>query len=442
MTFKEWLTNTWRYMLRRLMIKCVGLTTVGSLMVLVSCSSCSSSKLVAKVSTDTLASNEARIVKSCVYEPLPIKANATYILRNDWDLGGKVYKIPEGVILKSNGSVFVNGTLIGDNTKIISDGAIFRNITIEGTWDVHDISTRLFVDLKRDNSIKNVFALANDSVANRIFVESDQYRVSASSFGAAIKIKSNTIVELNGTISLMPNNYKGCSVMEVRDASNVQIHGNGIIVGDQNNHLGEDGEWGHGLNIINSRNVKITHLRVENCWGDCIYVGNESRDILITHCVLSSSRRQGISVTSASNIIITNCAIDNIRGTNPQYAIDIEPNENESVLNVIIDNLEINNCYGGLMVYGRHKGCIIDNVHFYNCKISNTEAKYPMCFTECNHLTVGGCSIDSGDRTSLLVEDNENVLTYNNNLISTNKIPYKVINCKKISATEKYTKLK
>ena len=112
----------------------------------------------------------------------------------------------------------------------------------------------------------------------------------------------------------------------MKNVSDITISGNGSIIGDKDAHKGKDGEWGMGIQIMNSKNVTINGLNISNCWGDCIYIGGKSSYISIVNCNLHHARRQGISVTNAYKCKIDNCKIYDIAGTAPEYGIDFEPN--------------------------------------------------------------------------------------------------------------------
>lgn len=59
-----------------------------------------------------------------------------YNIRYPFDLQGKTVTLPQNCVLsfKTGGSLS-NGTIVGQNSRIIADDKIFDNITIEGTWN-------------------------------------------------------------------------------------------------------------------------------------------------------------------------------------------------------------------------------------------------------------------------------------------------------------------
>ena len=349
---------------------------LASMLLLANCG-CSSAKQTAQNAKSINTKVENSKLDISKYKTLPIKANKTYTLKSNWDLDGETYVLPEGVTLKSRGGVFKNGTLIGNETKIDSKKPLFEEVLIMGDWNVSVISTSLFTNLDYENSLRDVLALANPEVENNVVIEDKVYTVSAKSFKAALNVCSNTTLIINGTIQLLPNEYKGCSILQVNGSENVVIKGSGSLIGDKNEHKGTEGEWGHGINILKSKDVTIEGLNVKSCWGDCIYVGNESSNIIIDNCNLNDGRRQGISVTSADGVVINGCIITNVFGTAPQHGIDIEPNKGESVNNVRIENVAISNCHGGIMSW-RPESASIGDIIIKNCAISNIKVPAPI----------------------------------------------------------------
>src|SRR5690606_16439042 len=114
---------------------------------------------------------------------------------------------------------------------------------------------------------------------------------------------------------------------------------NPTLVGDRDKHTGTKGEWGMGIRVQGSNNVKIIGANISDFWGDGIYItrdgGVNSKNILIDQAVIQRNRRNGISVISGDNIVIQNSSFINNTGTNPMAAIDIEPNTPKDSLGYI-----------------------------------------------------------------------------------------------------------
>lgn len=340
-------------------------------------------------------------------------------LKSDIDLNNKICIIPDSVTIKSKGGVIKNGVLVGNETKIIYNKAVFDNVSISGTWNVPVINTTLFRNLNYENSLKNVLALTTSKFKNKVVIEPGKYIVAANKGSeSCLFVNSNTNLLLNGTLILKPNKLKNYDILHI-EGDNITISGKGSIIGDKHSHLGNDGEWGMGIRIHQSNNVSISGLTIKDCWGDCIYIGGDSRNIIIKKCFLSNGRRQGISITKADSVFVRNTNIQEVGGTDPEYAIDIEPNKGDSVGLVVLEKLRISNCIGGIVsttwhgLSGRKIGVLMIN----DCDIVSTKGKIPMRITRCSHVKINGCIINHAKKLpGIYAEDLGNVCIVNNTL--------------------------
>ena len=236
--------------------------------------------------------------------------------------------------------------------------------------------------------------------------------------GTCLKIGDNTELIIDGTIKLTPNDFKSYDMIRVV-GNHVKIHGKGSLVGDKFTHTGKEGEWGMGIHFRGASNATLSGLTIKDCWGDCIYVGRQSKNIRIKNCRLDNGRRQGISITSADSVFIKDCTISNVSGTNPQYGIDIEPNKNCSVHYVLIENVNVVNCEGGIRATVPNAGvgnASIGTVVIRNCQVS-AQSRYPIHLNRCVTGTVKGCTIDAtNDRPSLYANYVNNLKVSNNTL--------------------------
>jgi hypothetical protein len=174
-------------------------------------------------------------------------------------------------------------------------------------------------------------------------------------------VLSNTKITFskNAKIVLKANDKDVCFIFHLSQVDNVTMI-NPYIIGDKDTHLGTTGEWGHGINIEHSSNIKIINPRIENCWGDGIYIGvafgnvvsRQTENILIEKPYISGVRRNGISVSSGKNINIVAPIIKNlINGIAPMAGIDIEP-EGTGTTNPVLENISIENPYTESCQYG------------------------------------------------------------------------------------------
>lgn len=306
---------------------------------------------------------------------------------------GEELVLPKDVTLKfEKGGCLKNGKIIAINTSIAGyKQGIFDGVKIEGEWNVKYICTDMFNDISPVNSLQNVFALASEKVENVITIPEGNYVVAANSNGTTIlSVPSNTEVIINGTITMLPNGFTNYNIVGLK-GENIQLHGKGEIAGDKHTHTGSKGEWGMGVNLAKCKDVDIYDLTIRDCWGDCIYIGTESTSVRINNCILDHGRRQGISITSAGTVFIENCVISNVGGTAPEYAIDVEPNKNDTIESVIIRNVKSIGCKGGFLTWGGAKDCIINKVELYECcVIGATKPDY--AFNTSNVIKMVNCT--------------------------------------------------
>lgn len=374
----------------------------------------------AKSQKETI-SNKVIATDLITYQKLGRMDKGVLLIEHDINLKGRVCKLPPNMTLGSKGGVLRNGTIVGNNTKIQNNNALFDNITIKGTWNVPQISTRLFVNLKRENALKNVFALTNPKYPNMVIIEEGDYYVKANK-GAdvCLSVSSNTDLTLNGTIHLVANAYKHYYILNIK-GKNIKVRGKGSIIGDRKSHTGNEGEWGMGINLKGAVNATISGLTIKDCWGDCIYVGGNSKNVIIENYTLDGGRRQGISITKANGVIIRNCTITNVGGTAPEYAIDIEPNSKDSVDNILIDNVKVRDCEGGfLVVHGAPKNGSktpwIGNVAIRNCDVK-CKQKFPVRVKRCEKIEIKECKLYAPDGVSAIsVTYSGDAIVHNNDV--------------------------
>lgn len=324
-----------------------------------------------------------------------IRENTTFVVSKDYDLRGKTLIIPKGVTLKFDSGTIKNGIIVGTDTKISGRNFhIFDNVDVTGSWLVPSISSNMFYDLTNDNALRKVMSLANKKIKNTVTIEQGVYNFSFKrNQETGLLVEDNTTLEIKGVITITPNSFVNYQIIRVH-GDNIVVKGRGILMGDRDNHIGEKGEWGMGIDVSQASNVQIKDLTIRDCWGDCVYIGKKSNNITVDNCNLYGSRRQGISVTDAMNITIKNCQIYNIFGTLPGFAIDVEPNKNCKVENVVIENVTMSNCIGGVQLNGHAERSLVKNITVKNCMIYNMDERYLVKCFDCQGISFEACGID------------------------------------------------
>ena len=138
------------------------------------------------------------------------------------------------------------------------------------------------------------------------------------------------------------------------NTSDVTIYGNGALI--TMGAIYTEGEQRHCLDLGGAFNITLDGLRLDGAGGDGVRlrqtftVGPDWCDtIRIQGCAMTQNRRQGLSITSARNVWVDNCQIEDTTkgpagGTGPGFGVDIEPNfASDEIENINITNLHTEN---------------------------------------------------------------------------------------------------
>lgn len=113
------------------------------------------------------------------------KANKIYKIKNDIDLGGSTLTLPAGCTLDFQGGVIMNGTLVGNGTKIAANSIkIFEALVLSGVFYNKSLKTSWFgaVPNQTDSSafIQSALDNAVSSNINSVLVERGTYNLASS----------------------------------------------------------------------------------------------------------------------------------------------------------------------------------------------------------------------------------------------------------------------
>lgn len=138
--------------------------------------SCGHSMPVEEVPT---TANEQMMQDAIPVERLGRMEKGQLLIERDVDLNRGICILPKGITLCMEGGKLRNGTVVGQDTKIQGKIVFFDKVTIKGSWNVSEISTKQLVDLSNENSLHDVVALAHPRVKNKIVIEKGEYKVKA-----------------------------------------------------------------------------------------------------------------------------------------------------------------------------------------------------------------------------------------------------------------------
>lgn len=358
------------------------------------------------LATNSLAKSE-RLVDA------GFRPNSRYYLRERVDLKGGTAQIPNGVTIIGEGGVFVNGTLVGKDTKIKSKSAVFEKVKIRGSWNISKFSSNLFADLSYDNSLRDILALTNPKVKNTVRINPGNYYLDLSEDNNGIVVPSNTQLIINGTIRVRASSRTHYAIINIV-GNNVQISGRGTIIGDYLSHHGTEGEWGHGIYVSGS-NVFIQGLNISECWGDCIYVRGSIASVNINKCNLDVGRRHGISVTKANQVKISDVKIVSKNTSVVHCGIDIETNDKDTIRQVSLRNISVSGCTKGVQAsVGRSKKSYLNSVILENC-IVNNPLNEPFLFCGVKKIMINKCSTTGSKNKAKVVNVSNFKSSKNNN---------------------------
>ena len=187
------------------------------------------------------------------------------------------------------------------------------------------------------------------SSGGTLSVPAGTYKVDATK---SIALKSNISIKLSPKtyLEVIANKNTSYRLFKVHNVKNVTIEG-GNLIGDKYTHLDTKGQWGMGVDVKDSQNIKIKNMNISKMWGDAIYIGtsgkNSNYKLTLSNIQMDDNRRQGISITSVNTLLAENLVIKNTSGIGPQNGVDIEPNNNKAILkNIIFRNLLTQNNKG------------------------------------------------------------------------------------------------
>ena len=138
-------------------------------------------------------------------------------------------------------------------------------------------------------------------------------------------------------------------LLTIKGATNVIITGDGVSsairmwrIDYRNSSLYSEAEWRHGIGVYDTVSLTMSGFTIAETGGDGIYLNGVS-NVLIRNVTTVGAYRNGLSVISASNLLVEDTAFVNTGaqgrwnggdalnatngGTSPRAGVDLEPNE-------------------------------------------------------------------------------------------------------------------
>lgn len=159
-------------------------------------------------------------------------------------------------------------------------------------------------------------------------------------YSSGVQVTSNTKTYFTSgaSVKMKPSNTATSNIFTLIGLENVEIHG-GEFVGDYGNHQhisGTTDEWCHGITAYACKNLTIEGVKVRECYGDGIYIGqfpyyggnrpndNHSKNVTLRDIIVDHCGRNGITIGECDGFLIDNVDIRNVARTSPMAAIDVE----------------------------------------------------------------------------------------------------------------------
>lgn len=163
-------------------------------------------------------------------------------------------------------------------------------------------------------------------------------------------------------LEAIPNRLEQHSLIRFHSVRHAYLSG-GKIKGDRNydNVLA----LGSAVSIENAENIGIENLHVDSIRGDAFVLGSGSSAVRLCKVGTDNVQRNGVLITDAEDIAITDSVFKNANGNEfeQQHGILIKPHEQEFARNITIKaNRFVNNRNYGIRLAGSAKGTNLNGV--------------------------------------------------------------------------------
>jgi parallel beta-helix repeat protein len=203
---------------------------------------------------------------------------------------------------------------------------------------------------------------AFDSLPNggTIEIPDGTYLINASGEVGGLRPHSHQHIQLSAgaILQVAPTDAGNYEVLQIDFVDDVSVTG-GTFIGDRASHLGTTGEWGHGITVRSSTNVTLEGITSRDFWGDGFYIGRHyydppgSEHVTVRNVIADHNRRQGMSITDATDVLVEDSVFENQGGTPPEAGIDLEPSLPDRTAAQITlrgNRMTNNHAYGILLV--------------------------------------------------------------------------------------------
>ena len=163
-------------------------------------------------------------------------------------------------------------------------------------------------------------------------------------------------------LQIVPNRAHEYCIIDAAGRKDVYIEG-GKLIGDRDEHTYQSLPWtDEDCSLIciqkHADRIHVHHTDMSGSTGDGIQFLS-STNFTISNSNIWNNRRQGLSIVGGIGIRISGNEIHHIKGTNPQFGIDLE-GAGQKNADIIIDHNKFHDNYGGDVVNADTKNLHIE----------------------------------------------------------------------------------
>jgi nitrous oxidase accessory protein NosD len=254
-----------------------------------------------------------------------------------------------------------------------------------------------------------------------VFIPPGVHMVNAS-IGLLPHSDTSIVLAPGAVLKVIPNNYTSYRIFKLQNVSNVHIEG-GELRGDRDDHIGTEGEWGHGIEIYGSSDISICGMRISKMWGDGVFVydyeDTPSSQIAIDRSLIAQCRRNGVAVGSALGVIISRTRFEDISGTAPGAAVDIEPDHApQRVRDAKITQCHFLRCVKGVNMPCDHEWSDVERTLIDSCTFDANETGIKILGSK--KTTISSIIADSNSECGCVLHLAEDAILCNSHLSGNN----------------------
>lgn len=264
-----------------------------------------------------------------------------------------------------------------------------------------------------------------------------------------IQLESNITLKMSDDTTLVTNttNRSGYSLIVVDRKENVEIIG-GNLIGDMNTHPAGVHNYCYGITIANaSENILIKDVNITEMEDDGIMIsdytknlsgGKRTKNVEIKNVKSHNNGRQGLTISTGSDIKVSDSEFSNQRKHAPMSGIDIEL---ESYDHIGVENIEIvrntfeNNAFAGVIfsdVFNDQPGTMSKNIEISNNKFidnrigAQISGKVDTAEMSNNYVAIDHLVKEFSTGIGSISPESKNLIISNNTVVSENNENYSI----------------